>query len=445
MKKIISGAVVIISVISVILICSFTNKSEEASKQMNTIAEKYVKLVLRVGQYAPNYVDAYFGPEEWQPAESNKEDTFPYDKFIGEADDLINSLDKIDDSALDKILLQRKHVLAKQLIAAKTKIEMTNGKKFSFDEETSKLYDAVAPVHTDEYFQAIIDKLDKELPGKGDINTRWENFRKDFLVPEEKLDTVFKTAVKECRKRTLQHFDLPAGESYNVEYVKGQSWGAYNWYKGNSHSLLQVNTDFPIFISRIIDLASHEGYPGHHVRNIMLDQVLYHKNGWVEYSINLLFNPMSPIDEGSANYGIEVAFPGKERIEFEKKVLFPLAGIDSSKAEKYYEISDLMNGLKYTSTEAARKFINNEMSLDELTGWYSKYSLYSPEKAKSSLRFIETYRGYIINYTVGKEVVANYIESNGGTEENPEKRWQLFKELISTPHTVSDLVASTKK
>jgi hypothetical protein len=398
---------------------------------------------LRVGQYAPNYVDAYFGPEEWKPAESELAGTFPYEKFTKKIDSLIFDLAMVDESSLDKISLQRKKTLSRQLIAVKAKIELTNGTKYTFDEESAKLYDAVAPKYSDEYFQSIIDKLDAELPGKGDIAKRWNDFREEFKIPKEKIDTVFKTAVAECRRRTLLHFNLPAEESYNIEYVNNKNWGGYNWYQGNSHSLVQVNTDFPVFINRAVDLAAHEGYPGHHVRNIMLDQVLYHGNGWVEYSVNLLFNPLSPIDEGSANYGIEVAFPGKERIIFEKEVLFPLAGISTSNVEKYYRITELMEGLGHASTEAARKFIDGFMTIDEAAEWLAKYELLSSARAKAIMSFIETYRSYIINYSLGKDVVAEYIESNGGLAGNPEKRWELFKILISTPHTISDLVGET--
>ena len=34
---------------------------------MNSIAERYVKLVLRVGQHDTNFVDAYYGDPAWKP------------------------------------------------------------------------------------------------------------------------------------------------------------------------------------------------------------------------------------------------------------------------------------------------------------------------------------------------------------------------------------------
>ena len=37
-----------------------------ATSPMDAIAERYVKLVLAVGQHDADYVDAYYGPAEWK-------------------------------------------------------------------------------------------------------------------------------------------------------------------------------------------------------------------------------------------------------------------------------------------------------------------------------------------------------------------------------------------
>ena len=142
------------------------------------------------------------------------------------------------------------------------------------------------------------------MPGKGELSKRVNDYKNQFIIPKEKLDTVFKAAISECRKRTLQHIKLPSNENFKVEYVTNKAWSGYNWYKGNSFSLIQVNTDLPIYIERAVDLAAHEGYPGHHVYNTLLEQNMYRKNGWVEFCVYPLNSPESLIAEGSANYGI---------------------------------------------------------------------------------------------------------------------------------------------
>jgi len=152
-----------------------------------------------------------------------------------------------------------------------------------------------------------------------------------------------------------------------------------------------------------------------------------------------LFSPTSLIAEGTANYGIEVAFPGKERVEYEKQVLFPLAGLDQASTDEYYKILRLFAELNFARNEASRKYYDGEFTQDELQNWLVKYCLYTPERAAKSVDFIDTYGSYIINYNYGKQLVKEYIESRGGTKDNHGKRWTIFTDLISKPYTPSDL------
>src|SRR4029077_1061160 len=126
-------------------------------------------------------------------------------------------------------------------------------------------------------------------------------------------------------------------------------------------SLIQVNTDLPIYIDRAIDLACHEGYPGHHVYNSLLEKNLVKDRGWIEFSVYPLFSPQSLIAEGSANYGIDVAFPGSERITFERDVLFPAAGLNPARAAEYNEVQAVVDRLSYAGNEAARRYLNGEI------------------------------------------------------------------------------------
>jgi hypothetical protein len=204
-------------------------------------------------------------------------------------------------------------------------------------------------------------------------------------------------------------------------------------------SLIQINTDLPIFIDRAVDLAAHEGYPGHHVYNVLLEHHLVRGRDWPEYSVFPLFSPQALIAEGSANFGIDVAFPGEERLEFERDVLFPLAGLDPARAEQYRRIRTLADQLSYAGNEAARAYLNGTISADSAAQWLNAYALMEPARAQQRVRFIDTYRSYVINYNYGRDLVRDYIESNGGTADNRRRRWELFTELLSTPRLPSDL------
>lgn len=433
MKKIILFAIAVLCLVG----CQKEMKPENT---MNEISKEYVKLIHEIGLYDSDYVDAYYGPAELKLTEDKKEKDFPYNRMFEKAIELHKQVMQLNVDNEEKIIQQRKKFFLKQLTAVKARIEMLGGKKFTFDEEAKYLYDVIPPKYTAEYFNETLNKLDKILPGKGSVQEKLEKFKSGFIIPKEKLDEVFSTAIEEGRKRTKEKINLPANESFEIEYVTGKSWGAYNWYKGNAFSLIQYNTDITSYIDRAIDLACHEGYPGHHVYNTLLETELFKKRGWLEFSIYPLFSPQSVIAEGTANFGIEVSFPGNEKIEYEKEVLFPIAGIDPDKADLYYEVIELTGKLNFAGNEAARNYIDGKFTKEETRDWLVKYLLMTPQRADTRIRFIEKYGAYVVNYNLGMKMVKEFIEKKGGTAENPEKRWELFVELLSMPITPSELL-----
>ena len=405
---------------------------------MNALAERYVRLVLAMGQHDADYVDAFYGPPEWRKeAEAAKVPLAAIDASAGE---LATALAQVAPSgqgaspnaAEDELVRLRHQYLTRQLEALRARVRMLSGTKLTFDEESKALYDAVAPTHTAEEFKSALAELDKRLPGSGPILQRYEAFRSRFIIPKARLDATFKAAIAGCRERTLQHMSLPEGESFTVEYVTNKSWSGYNWYQGNYRSLIQVNTDLPIYADRAIDLACHEGYPGHHVYNVLLEKNLVHDRGWMEYSVYPLFSPQSLIAEGTANYGIEVAFPSEERLEFERKVIFPAAGLDPADVEEYYGVFALVDRLSYAGNEAARQYLNGAIDKNAAADWLEMYGLYSRPRAEQRVRFMDQYRSYVINYNLGKDMVKRYIEREGD-------RWKAFQTLLSSPRLPSAL------
>ena len=345
---------------------------------------------------------------------------------------------KTNQKADSDMLKLRREYLQKQISALSARVRMLKGETLKFDDESRALYDAVAPTYEDSHFDDIIKRLEAKIPGQGELWKRYEEWRKPFMIPKDKLDAVFQAAIKECRARTLAHLALPPNESFTVEYVTNKPWGGYNWYKGNYHSVIQVNTDLPIFIDRAVDLAAHEGYPGHHVYNSLLEKNLVRDRGWVEFSVYALFSPQSLIAEGTANFGREVAFPNQaDRMKFEKEVLFPAAGIDPSRADEYYAVQDLFKDLDYAVNEAARRLINGEIDENAAAQWLQKYAVMEPARAQQRLKFIQKYRSYVINYNLGEDMVKHYIEKRAG--DDPEKKWSEFGKLLASPRLPSGL------
>lgn len=408
----------------------------EGAPSMDDLARQYVVLVLATGAHDADFVDAYYGPEELR-AEA-KAGNWDLEALASRVSTLIERLGEAEEPVVP-IERQRLRYLRAQSAAMLTRIRILQGQKLSFDQESLALYGAVSPHHPESHYQALIQSLDRELPGEGPLGERLESFRRDFVIPPDRLDTVFRTATEGCRERTLRHIELPADESFTIEYVTDKAWSGYNWYQGGFRSLIQVNTDLPIYIDRAVDLACHEGYPGHHAYNVLLEKNLVRDRGWVEFTVYALFSPQSLIAEGSANYGIEVAFPADERARFEREVLFPLAGLNPTTAERYYRIQGLTSQLSYAGNEAARMYLDGEMTAEQAADWQVRYALMSPERARQRIQFIDKYRTYVINYNLGKDLVRQHVEAMGGTADNSARRWEIFEEMLSTPTLPGDL------
>jgi hypothetical protein len=427
---------------ALVLACGPARK-QDMTDPLTPIGASYVRLALAVGTHDPDYVDAFYGPAEWKAdADSAK---LPIAEIRRRVAALLDSLRVVKLPDTTELVRLRHSYLTRQLESMAARLDMLEGTRLSFDEESRALYGVAAPTGDEAHFQMVIGRLDSLLPGSGPIAARYTAWRRRFIVPTARLDTVFKAAIAACRERTLAHMALPPGESFTLEYVTGKPWTGYNWYKGNFQSLIQVNTDVPVFIDRALDVACHEGYPGHHTYNMMLEQKLVRGRGWPEYQVYPLFSPQSLIAEGSANYGIDIAFTEAERLAFEREVLFPLAGLDPSQAERYAAVQDIAREVTYAVNDAAREYLEGRIDPKKAAEWLERYALMSPEQAAQRVRFMDRYRSYVINYNFGRDLVGGYIDRETGAGASQEARWKMFASLLASPRLPQDLFPSTEQ
>jgi hypothetical protein len=221
-----------------------------------------------------------------------------------------------------------------------------------------------------------------------------------------------------------------------MAFVTGKSWSGYNYYQGNAHSRIEINTDLPIRISRAVDLGCHEGYPGHHVLNALLEQRLTKDKGWIELSVYPLYSPQSLIAEGSANYGIDLAFPGDDQLRFETETLYPLAGLPTAEAGKYLALAKAMKDLAGARFTIARDYLEGRIDKAEAVRLAQKYQLVSKARAEQSIAFTDQYRSYVINYGLGQDMVRAYVEA---ASSDPKAKWARMEKLLSEPTLPSDL------
>ena len=403
-------------------------------ESLDAIAADYVKLQLEIGEKGPGYIDAYYGPPEWQAAAKLAKRTLP--ELVARTAVLQTRLAAAGLADLDPEDARRREFLKANLTAAATRLRMLQGGKLSFADEAEGLFGVRPELKPLSFFDPVLARIDRLVPGPGPLWQRVDTYAERFAVPRDRLEAVMQAAIAECKRRSAAHIALPANERFTLEFVTGKSWGGYNWYKGDANSLIQINTDLPVRIGRAVDLGCHEGYPGHHALNVLLEQRLVKEKGWVEFSLYPLFSPQSFIAEGSANYGIDLAFPGDEQLRFETSTLYPLAGLPPREAGRYLGLTEAVKELGPARFTIAADYLEGRLNREQAIEALQKYQLTSRRRAEQSLAFIDQYRSYVINYGLGEEWVRAHIEAAGP---DPAARWRAMEKVISEPTLPSDL------
>lgn len=405
-----------------------------AGHSLDSIARDYVKLQLAIGEKEEGYVDAYYGPAQWQAEAKLKPQALP--DLAARAAVLTVRLRSLADARIEPVERRRRDFLLANLRAASTRLRMMQGEKLAFADEADGLFGVRPELKPLSSFDPVLARIERLVPGTGPLADRVDAFQERFAIARDRLEPVMRAAIAECRRRTLAHAALPANERFTLEFVTGKSWGGYNWYKGDSNSLIQVNTDLPVRIGRAVDLGCHEGYPGHHVHNALLEDRLARGRGWVEFTLYPLYSPQSFIAEGSANYGIELAFPGEEQLEFEKATLYPLAGLPTAAAARYLALQEAMRDLAGARFTIAADYLDGRIPRARAVELTRKYQLVSPARADKSVAFIDQYRSYVINYGLGLDYVRAAVERAGA---DPAARWAAMARILSEPTLPSDL------
>lgn len=417
-----------------LVVLPLISASSAAPDPLDAIARGYVKLSLEAGEREPGYVDAYYGPPAW--AAEAKAHPRTIAQLMVAARQLRLRAQAIPSGRLTSVTRPRRAFLVGQLEAAETRLAMDAGRKFTFDAEARGLFGVTPHLAPLASFDPVLARIDRLVPGTGPLWKRVDDYRNRFTIPVDRLEPVMRAAIAECRRRTAAYIPLPPDEKFTLEMVKNKPWGGYNYYKGNNTSVIQVNTDLPVPIERAIDLGCHEGYPGHHVYNLLLERSLSRDRGWSEFTVYPLFSPQSFLAEGSANFGIELAFPGDQRAAFERKVLFPAAGLDPSEATRYDALAKEMQALAGARFTIARDYLDGRISRDKAVALTQKYSLTSEARALKSLEFDDRYRSYVINYGLGMDMVRAHVNSAG---RQPAARWREMARILSRPTVPADL------
>jgi hypothetical protein len=388
---------------------------------------EYVRLAVALGERDPDALDFYFGPVAWVADTRRKPPSLQQIRLS--AAQAIARLARLE--GLPESLRSRRRFLVGQLNALEARAGLLAGKRRSFDDESQALF-GIRPSAVIEEQQVVVrEKLARLLIGSGNLADRFEAFDARFTIVPGRLAEVMTRALQACRAETIAHLNLPSEERVSIEYVSNKAWSAYSYYQGNFHSVIRINTDFGLTVDRALQLACHEGYPGHHVFNSLADVHLVRGGNRFEFFVQPTFSPQSFVSEAAATLAPEIAFSEPERIRVERDVLFPLAGLNSVDAEHYVRVAQLAGMLYAGELAVARDYLDGKLEFVRAATALEDRVLMAHSDA--TLRYLNEYRSYVITYTEGLDLMRKWIDARVARSHSQEGRWGPFRELAANP------------
>lgn len=386
-------------------------------------ARHYVRLAVALGERDPDSLDFYAGPAD--PVADVRRDPPTLAMIRRDVESLSSRLRGWHDP--DPVEQTRVGTLVRNLAAMLARIDLLTGARLAYDKESGALF-GVAPDPIDgDRIQAIRTQIAAGVGRSGRLVDRYAAFAARFTVPGDRLRPVMEAALDACRDATLPHLTLPQGEHATLELVRDKPWSAFSRYLGNGHSVIQVNADFQFTVDQALQIACHEGYPGHHARNVVrtADDAA---GRWPERSVQLTFSPESFASEASASVAADVAFPPDQRLAIVRDRLFPLAGIAPAGAASHIAVERLVGELQIVQADVARRYLDGTLEFARAVIELEERALVP--HAEALVKYINQYRSYVTTYTVGAEMFRRRChEANSSTR----ARWRCFLQDFTYP------------
>ncbi len=356
-------------------------------------AEDYLLLGLRLGKHVPGLVDSYCGPQDL--------------KDVVDEEPPVHAAELAEDGAQLRDALPDGW-LRDQAAACATYARVLAGEAISYRDEVEGCY-GVRPERTPEaVYEQVHAELDELLPGEGSLLERREAWRQRHRCPGDLAVAVIEDLLPLMRARTAALIELPDGEHVSLDAVSDEPWWAFNYYQGDLHSRVVLNTDVPTSGPELLQLVAHEIYPGHHTEHALKEQLLLRDRGLIEEGIQLVPTPQALLSEGIAETGLEVVVDDATREE--AYAVIRRHGVELADPELDARIKAAVRPLGSISINAALMIHEDGASPEETAEYVSRWSLRPLEQARRSVSFVTdpTWRAYTITYSAGEELCRSY-------------------------------------
>jgi hypothetical protein len=346
-------------------------------RSVDAIAEGYVRAALQLAQHDPSLVDDWRGPESFRPGPR-----IPVAEVAREIETLQRDAEYAASDISSAQELARVHYLSAQLRALQFAAHRQLGRAASIDDQAREEFGVAFPRLDVAAVQRTHQALRDALPGAGALSERMRDYRERTMIPARRRQQFLTEALQSCRSATAAVLPLPRDESIAMVLGDPPVFDAFARYRGNNRSELEISGG-PLDIARAHRIACHEGYPGHHVQHLLIEQ-LYRERQWPELLLMPAFGPHLLYLEGAAEAGADLV-------------------LSESRVDR------LLQDLQPIVTDVARAYLDGSLTEERALERLANEALVT--NPAGTLAFIEQRRARALVYVEGRRLVYERLKT----------------------------------
>ena len=381
-------------------------------------AESYVRLALSLARHQPSLIDMWLGPAAW--GDGAREPVATLQRRLG---DLRTAMTRMTPPADDAEHARRRY-LAGQVQALAVAAGRLGGASASFADEAAEALGTRPAPRDAAAFDRVRQELSERLPGRESLAERHAAFRQRHAVPAARVEAVFSAALAWCREATAPLLPLPAGERIALIASDERGWAAFSRPHDPRTSDVWVSRHGGSDVAHLLQLAAHEGTPGHHAQHVLATARLVEARGWSERALSPAFGPHRLLAEGAAEAGAELLLPSDVRTRVCAERLLPAAGQPATSAALVVAIERLVAALDLEVAHIAADYLDSPLGTEAATTRLRDEALVLDPAGM--LAFIERQRSRVLAYPVGRRLIGAALASTPASQ-----RWTRFAAITT--------------
>jgi hypothetical protein len=385
---------------------------------LDEIAERYVRLTLKLAQHQPSLVEIWLGPDDWRPG--------PRRPVAEIREEIFAAYAALAESTPPSGQNDRCRYLQGQLKALQVAVRRLAGESMRFLDEADAVL-GVGNLNALEDGAAIESaraELGRRLPGRGPLHERHAAFRARHALSSGHIMPCFRAAVAACRDRVGRHVPLPETENVEVTTATDAAAEARAIYQGGFRTRVTIDSRGRTDLARLVWLAAHEAYPGHHVQHLLADRDHVEARGWRERALHPAFGNHLFCSEGAAEAGAALVLEGGAFEEICRE-LARMAGASSGTVSDLVAVHRAVMVVEAVIPPIAQAYLDGEIGSDAAADRLSSDALVAD--ARRFLAVIERQRTRLLGYPLGRRIVSAEVFAVP-----PAERWRRLMAVATT-------------